>query len=121
MEATPPPKRSPMNASIALQRLNGSHTMLAALAGFFLEDAPQQFEQLREAVRSASLPQVARTAHGLRGLSATFEAIPVMQLTQEIERLAKNGEASGLHELVETLAGELARLTEVLRQVGAQK
>lgn len=106
-----------INTEIALQRLNGNKALLATLAGFFLEDAPQLLEQLHEGLRSNSLQQVTQSAHRLRGLASSFEAGPVMQLTAEIESLRGSDGPSRINELATELDAEFARLIETLQSL----
>ena len=99
-----------IDTEIALQRLNGDRALLASLASFFLEDAPQLVTALHDSIDTNSLPQVVRTAHSLCGLASTFEAKSVTNLTAEIERQARQGETSELAELMHQLDAEFASL-----------
>lgn len=109
------PLRSPINVDVALKRLNGDRTLLAAMAGFFFEDGPQLLVQLRESLKSNSFPSAVRAAHSLRGLASSFEATPVMELASEIERLGRAGDFSRIHDLADRLEAEVTRLTAALR------
>jgi two-component system, sensor histidine kinase and response regulator len=106
-----------MNTAIALQRLNGNTALLATLAGFFLEDAPQLLEDLHEGLRKNSPRQITQSAHRLRGLASSFEASRVMELTSEIENLSGSDAAAHLEELVLQLDEEFARLMESLQKL----
>jgi len=110
---------SVINTEIALQRLNGNRSLLSALAGFFLEDAPQLVCQLQAGIEAGSVEQTVRSAHSLRGLASSFEAIPVMKLTSEIERLGRSGDFSRLKDLINDLDAEMSRLTVELQRIAA--
>jgi len=103
------------NREVALRRLGGSETLLATLAGFFLEDAPVLMKELGDACRSNDLPIVCRRAHSLKGLSATFEAVPFQSLAGEIETMARAGDNSHLNERIRELEVEFDRLVMHLR------
>ncbi len=113
------PVRNPINIEVALQRMSGNTTLLATLAAYFLEDAPQLLEQLHDGLRINSLEQVTLSAHSLRGLAATFEATPFVTLAMEIENLGRVGDASRLNELTTRLDAEFTRLNEALLTVTA--
>jgi len=106
-----------MNTAIALQRLNGNTALLATLAGFFLEDAPQLLEDLHEGLSKNSPRQITQSAHRLRGLASSFEASRVMELTSEIENLSGSDAVARLEELTLQLDEEFARLMESLQKL----
>jgi len=108
------------NREIALKRLAGNEVLLAKLAEFFLEDAPLVMKQLQDAYDCGDLTLVAHKAHGLKGLSATFEAISVCNLTREIELASRSDERSQLAQKIPLLWTELQRLILYLEQVVAQ-
>jgi HPt (histidine-containing phosphotransfer) domain-containing protein len=106
-----------INTDIALQRLNGDTALLATLAGFFLEDAPQLLDDLHEGLRKNSLRQITESAHRLRGLASSFEAGPVMKLTAQIETLTATQEYERMQDLTEQLDFEFARLVAKLHDL----
>ena len=114
LAAVPP---CPIDTEIALQRLNGDRAMLESLASFFLEDAPKLVEALHSSIQSGSLSQIVRSAHSLSGLASTFEATTVTRLTSEIERKGRQGDTSGLAELMLQLDAEFASLTAALQEL----
>lgn len=99
---------------IALKRLGGDQKLLATLAGFFLEDAPAFMAQLMEAYHAGDLETVFRRAHSLKGLSATFEAVPFVQLAVEVESLARARDELRLNNKITELKVEFDRLVEHL-------
>jgi len=105
------------NREISLRRLGGDETLLATLAGFFLEDAPALMIQLNHAHDSGDFAMVAHCAHGLKGLSATFEAVPFMQLAAEIESLARAEDHYHVNEAIPRLQAEFDRLAADLRSL----
>lgn len=95
---------------VALQRLGGDKTLYAALVSYFLQDAPELMQRLREAHRAGALQAVVETAHGLKGLAATFEALPFVQVASDFESVARSGNREGLDGLLPQLESEFARL-----------
>ncbi len=104
-----------INHEVALQRLGGDTSLFATLASFFLEDAPGLMEQLHDAYRTGAAELVVQTAHSLKGLSATFEAIPFRRLAEEIEFLARAGNLSTAGALLTQIDHEFGRLVTSLR------
>lgn len=104
------PDSQTINTAVALERLNGDTGLLKALAGFFLEDAPQLLEQLHEGVRTHSLPEIVNNAHRLRGLASSFEALAFVELSAKIEKLGPTMDASQLRALAQQLDAEFTRL-----------
>lgn len=105
-----------INREVALQRLCGDTAMLATLAGFFLEDAPQLMKELCEAHETNSLDTVYRKAHALKGLAGTFEAFPFRRLAEEVESLAKSAQVIPLTDKIATMQTEFDRLVTHLRR-----
>jgi HPt (histidine-containing phosphotransfer) domain-containing protein len=113
----PLPNDPVINVESALKRLEGKQQMLADLAKFFLEDAPQLLEQLQKGIEQESVKEVARCAHSLRGLASSFDAFPFMRVAQDEERLAKNADFAQARQLLGPLTVELDRLVEALREL----
>lgn len=103
------------NFAVALERLGGDGALLAALTSYFLEDAPGLMKQLRTAQQTGTTQEVVQTAHGLKGLAATFEAIPFVQLAADIEAQAKAGNRAGVQALFPRLEVEFERLFAALQ------
>ncbi len=95
---------------VALQRLGGDKTLYAALVSYFLQDAPELMRRLRDAHRAGALQAVVETSHGLKGLAATFEALPFVQVASDFESVAKSGNRESLDALLPQLESEFARL-----------
>jgi PAS domain S-box-containing protein len=67
----PPPAAPPrlLDRAAALQRLGGRQALYERLVASFAQDAPAELDSLRHSMREASVPDVARTLHTLRGLA----------------------------------------------------
>jgi len=82
--------QSATDRDVALKRLGGDEKLLSTLAKFFLEDAPGLMTQLHNDVDAQNIDGVLRRAHSLRGLSATFEALPFQQVARELESVVRS-------------------------------
>ncbi len=107
------------NREVALQRLGGDAKLFATLAGFFLQDAPALLQQLHDAHHRGAVELVFQSAHSLKGLSATFEAVPFLRAVGEIESLTRTGDSSGLDRLISNLDYEFDRLVANLQDSAA--
>lgn len=108
-----------INASVALRRLGGDQKLFATLASFFLQDAPPLMQQLHDAHRTGVVTVVGQSAHSLKGLAATFEALPFVELAAEIESLARAGDLSVIDGLISPLDYEFSRLVTNLQNPAA--
>lgn len=82
--------QSPTDREVSLKRLGGDEKLLSTLAKFFLEDAPGLMAQLQDAITARDIDSILRRAHSLRGLSATFEALPFQQVARDLEAIARS-------------------------------
>ena len=110
-----PQDKSVIDRETSLRRLGGDEHLLAKLAAFFLEDAPEVMRQLGDAHLSGDCKVVAHRAHSLKGLSATFEAITFQKLADEIESLAVAGEDLQINHRIIELKTEYDRLVAQLQ------
>lgn len=106
-----------INREVALKRLNGDQDLLIKLAGFFLEDAPLLHQQLCDASKANDFESIVHRAHSLKGLAATFEAIPFQKLVAEIESLGRIRAISALDQKMELVNVEFQRLTSELLEM----
>lgn len=102
--------RAIVNKQAALAALGGNEALLIELAGMYSEDAPELLQDLQRGINQGDARSAHRALHSLRGLTATFYAESVVELTREMEKLAEAGE------LVE-VEQRVPRLTNVVQQV----
>ncbi|MEK6259957.1 MAG: Hpt domain-containing protein [Planctomycetota bacterium] len=107
------------NTEVALRRLGGDTKLFATLARFFLQDAPGLMQQLHDAHRTGAVEVVFQSAHSLKGLAATFEALPFVELAAEVESLARAGDLSVVEGLISPLDFEFRRLVTELQNSAA--
>jgi HPt (histidine-containing phosphotransfer) domain-containing protein len=110
----PADRQDPFDLQSALSRLGNNRELLNDLVGFFLEDYPALLDQLGKAIDEKNTQLAARSAHSLKGLSASFDSHVVVHLAGQIEELAGGGDFAGARTLVQPLTGELARLRDAL-------
>ena len=107
------------NREMALRRLGGDTKLFDTLAGFFQQDAPALMQQLHEAHRTGAVELVFQSAHSLKGLAATFDALPFVEIAAEIESLTRAGNLSASDGLIPSLDYEFSRLVMDLQHPAA--
>lgn len=98
------------NTDVALQRLGGDTALFSTLLSYFLQDSPGLMQKLHDAHHSGAHEIFVQTVHGLKGLAATFEAVPFVAVAREIETAARAGNWSMVETLLPQLDSEFDRL-----------
>jgi HPt (histidine-containing phosphotransfer) domain-containing protein len=102
-----------------LNRLDGDRLLFRELIGFFLEDSPKVFEQLKASLRDGNLSAIERAAHALKGLTANVGSGPASLLAGRIEESARKNELTTAAAALGELEQELARLMKALEDFRA--
>jgi HPt (histidine-containing phosphotransfer) domain-containing protein len=96
----------------ALARLGGDKQLFADMAGFFHEDAPRLYSELRTGVQRRASADIRMSAHALKGLVAGCGGVRAANAAQKVETAGQENDLSNISLFVESLGEEL----EVLRQ-----
>lgn len=122
IDAGPPPARRSnppatrlINYEAALRRLGGRKELFGSLASFFLSDAPELIEQIREGLRSGDAEEVCRCAHSLKGLTANFDAQAAQECAYRMERLAAANQLPRAGQQLAELERHVDQLQDELR------
>jgi HPt (histidine-containing phosphotransfer) domain-containing protein len=91
-----------------LERMAGDRGLLVSLFQLFVSDAPRKLEKIEACADQKDLYGVERTAHSLKGASATVGATRLCLLAAETERAAK----AGSWDEVQRLSRNLARVCD---------
>lgn len=105
----------------ALVRLGRDVTLLHELAVIYLEDYPALVQSLRQAALEGRSDDVARAAHSLRGLAATFDCHSLVKQTLAVENAAREGRVAGTISEHASIAGACEQLAHDLRQLLAHR
>jgi HPt (histidine-containing phosphotransfer) domain-containing protein len=100
----------------SLERLGGDQSLLRDMAGFFIEDAPLLVDQVREAAGRGDRLGIASAAHSLKGLAATFDAAPLLEVTRRVEEQATRSDPCDFVPVVAALDEQTGRLIQFLKQ-----
>jgi HPt (histidine-containing phosphotransfer) domain-containing protein len=104
-----------INKSAALNALGSNQELLVELAAMYSEDAPELLQDLQNAINRGDSRSAHQALHSLRGLTATFYAEPVVELTREMEKLAQAGELVEVEQRVPRLTEGVQQIADELR------
>lgn len=98
--------------------LFGDRAEVRDLFDEFFAELPAQLKALRDGVVSLTVDQVNRTAHALKGSSASLGATQVTETARQIEESARTATLDGSTDSLERLEAELAALRAWLQAKG---
>jgi HPt (histidine-containing phosphotransfer) domain-containing protein len=78
-------------------------------------DAPGHLTALHDALAERSGDAIKKTAHSLKGASASLGAVAIMSICAEIEKAALAGRFEDASALIDRIEPELARLSQAAR------
>lgn len=114
-----PPRAGPspatFNAASALQRVRGKRDLLCKLIDLFLQDLPDNFDALREALQAGDAQALERAAHRLKGAASTLSADALASRAAQIEAHACTRDLDGIDVLIEGLTNDIEILRGELR------
>jgi HPt (histidine-containing phosphotransfer) domain-containing protein len=77
--------------------------------------------RIRTALAANDANLLAEGAHALKGSVGNFGPTAALEVTREMEKIARQGKLDGAWELYATLEDEIALLLPALHAIGAQK
>lgn len=78
----------------------------AGLLETFIQDSSSKIESLKLACKQADIDTVRRSAHSLKGSSSNLGAMPLADLSLEVERKAREDSLDGVDELIDRIERE---------------
>jgi HPt (histidine-containing phosphotransfer) domain-containing protein len=87
---------------------------LAELVDVYLQDAPEQIQQMRAGLASGDIEGVRRAAHSLKSNSASLGANRLANAARELEMIAKSSTLEGGNAMVVSIEAEYAELVPAL-------
>ena len=98
-----------------LERMSGDRELLASLFQLFVSDAPKKLDKMASCAADRDLYGVERTAHSLKGASATVGAALLCEVAAQAERAAKAGSWNDVERLRQDLARVCEQTLEAMR------
>lgn len=103
-----------LDVNAALSRVGGHLDLLKELAALFIDDYPNDLNQIGASLKERDARQLERSAHRLKGSVANFGAPGLWALAAEIERKGKTEDWFGVPELVSQLEERMERMKQEL-------
>jgi two-component system sensor histidine kinase/response regulator len=109
----------PKRSRSLLELFLGDEEMLREVVEVYLAGDQALLRDLRKAVGRHATDEVARLCHRLKGSAGAFEAMEICDLAQKMERMAEQGDESGVAALVPDLEQAVSALRiELERAIG---
>jgi HPt (histidine-containing phosphotransfer) domain-containing protein len=101
--AEPWSEMSLLNEKSTLDRLKGDTEFLTTLYNVFVGDLPKKIASIEEAMQQQDMNALQRSAHSLKGASATVGADALREVSFSLEVAAKDNDAEAAKNLVPVL------------------
>lgn len=110
-----PAPSSPWDAAQALRRVDGDEPLLRELIQIFLEEIPQQLATLQQAIETADLETMERTAHCLQGELSYLGLTEAAKKARELEHMGRERTVRNPAEVFTALQAELDVAASAMR------
>ncbi|HMI54285.1 MAG TPA: response regulator [Candidatus Saccharimonadales bacterium] len=106
---------APFDESEFLARMDGSHEVCVQIAEAFQLECPRLMSALHAALRSNDAPELASTAHALKGAISNFTGCTAFHSVVRLEQLAREADMRLAAEVLKQLEGEVHALLQSLK------
>lgn len=103
-----------------LERMSGDRELLASLFQLFIDDAPKKLRGIEDFAEQNEFYQIERTAHSLKGASATVGATRLCRLAADLEQAAKAKSREQVDALRANLTPVCEQTLEAMRRFCAE-
>jgi two-component system, sensor histidine kinase and response regulator len=97
-----------------LKRVDGDSALLAEIVDLFVQDAPRQIGEIRNAIEQGDTTRLYNAAHTLKGSAGNFGAERVTLVAERLEVRAKEHDLRTAAQVLVTLEAEIDRLIVAL-------
>jgi PAS domain S-box-containing protein len=111
------PLHAPLNIDTALERFGDDKAFFIEMLSDYILQARELHQQLKEAYENNDPGLVQRTAHNLKGVSATFEAEKMFDLCKKIDEEAREENLTNTPAYLAEMVKEIPRLQAFLEQI----
>ncbi len=108
----------PMDFERALERFGGDKPFLLEMSQEYVAGISDRIKDLRAALLAQNSNTLSRLAHNFKGVSANFSAVPITEISAELEALGSQENLAPVPELLARLEVEAARLVKYLKESG---
>jgi HPt (histidine-containing phosphotransfer) domain-containing protein len=100
----------PMDLAVALPHFSNDREFFDEMCHDFKEHMSGRLDQFDHALKAEDAASLSHAAHSLKGVSATFGAVPLAAVCADLELLASQGDLSDAQALVGRIQAEAGRL-----------
>ena len=100
-----------------IRNKDDSNKMIINLLELFLEEAPQQFAEIKQAVASSDSKKLYENAHALKGNSATLGAKEFSEACRKLEQIGKQQSLAEAPEVLITAQKAFERMVPAFKEV----
>lgn len=97
-------------------QFSGGEEVFQQVIAIFLNDVPGKLELLTEACREGNRDGAGRLAHSLSNSTGAVRAFRALELSRNLERLAKQGDPAQMKEFAAELSEAIEEVLHVLSQ-----
>ncbi|MCK9240779.1 Hpt domain-containing protein [Desulfocurvus sp.] len=105
-----------LDLEATMARLKGDRDFLLTLFRVYIDDLPAKLEALEQAAAQRELEGLLRTAHSLKGASATIGAPAMREAAERVENSARSGDLDAAVAAIPALREQALLLAHLLRQ-----
>ncbi|MCK5147652.1 response regulator [bacterium] len=109
-----------INSAKVIERIGGNEKLYMKICEIFIDDTPQLFLQLKEAVNSDELRDTERLAHSIKSSSANIGADQLADIALDMEKAAGNGDLNKVSSLFDKYQNMLDKAISELQQLNSR-
>jgi two-component system, sensor histidine kinase and response regulator len=110
----PAPIFDQIRASALLARVGGDPLLFRDVIDLFLDDCPNQLDEIRQAIAEQQVERIYRGAHKLKGSAGNFDAHEIVALLNRLEASARGGDLATCASIFSEVEVEADRLLAAL-------
>lgn len=107
----------PINLNIAMERFGDDMPFFIEMLSDYVLQAHELLLTMRSAYQHNDAAVLSKTAHNLKGVSATFEAVHMIELSKNIDDAAREADLSNMEKYLEEIETEIPRLQQFFIQL----
>jgi CheY-like chemotaxis protein len=111
---------SPIDADLALARVDGDRGFLCEMAALFLDESPRLLAQIRQAVEARDSASLIAPAHSLKNWTGNFVAPAAADAVTALEALGRAGALATSGTALARLEREIGRLGGAIAQLDGE-
>jgi PAS domain S-box-containing protein len=110
----------PLDLNSALPRFNNDRKFFAEMCLEFIVHLQSRIDSLKQAIADKDRETLTRDAHNLKGVSASFSAVPLARLAADLEVACNAEDLDRAASLIASIQEEAKRLQEFLPSLGLE-